>query len=290
MSNTEQRLQRTSVPTPPEPSNPKKAKTSSRSSESQSMDDSSILLDPSTSIHDLIPQQFKISDEDIQKIADAVKHTITKDIELLIYQKTAPLFQRIENLETENRQLKRDLDALEQYGRRSLIRVTGVKEEDADEDTDALVCEILGDIDPEFNTTDVERSHRVGKASAQVDELQSAEPQEVTSDSVPEPVKVRQIIVRLKNPVVKRRILQCRRNLKQYDKRKDVYINEDLTQTRNMIHAYARKLYKRKTISQVWTVNGNIRIKDKSGMIHQTNTMEDFRALVAVVDPVFTYK
>jgi hypothetical protein len=38
--------------------------------------------------------------------------------------------QKISKLETENKQLQKDLDALEQYGRRSLIRISGLSDMD----------------------------------------------------------------------------------------------------------------------------------------------------------------
>jgi hypothetical protein len=47
---------------------------------------------------------------------------------LFIHAKTEPLVQKISKLETENKQLQKDLDALEQYGRRSLIRISGLSE------------------------------------------------------------------------------------------------------------------------------------------------------------------
>jgi hypothetical protein len=38
-------------------------------------------------------------------------------------------------LETENKQLQKDLDALEQYGRRSLIRISGLSERATGDET-----------------------------------------------------------------------------------------------------------------------------------------------------------
>ena len=60
-----------------------------------------------------IPQQFAISEEDIQKIADAVKSKLSEDIVNIINEKTAPLITKIDNLEKENRKLKNEVDALE---------------------------------------------------------------------------------------------------------------------------------------------------------------------------------
>ena len=101
-----------------------------------------------------------------------------------------------------------------------------------------------------------------------------------------------QIIVRLTNPIVKRRILKCRKkqkNLKSYSKYKHVYINEDLTRTRNKIHSHARQLLKRKTIAQLWTTNGNILMKDKDNRIYETNTMDALADVVQLLDPTYEF-
>jgi hypothetical protein len=55
-----------------------------------------------------------LSEEDIDKIATAVKQKITVDIESIITAKTEPLIFRI--LERENNELMANLDSLEQYG------------------------------------------------------------------------------------------------------------------------------------------------------------------------------
>jgi hypothetical protein len=53
-----------------------------------------------------IPQQFAISDEDIQKIAHAIKSKLSEDIVKIINEKIAPLIAKIDNLEKENSKLK----------------------------------------------------------------------------------------------------------------------------------------------------------------------------------------
>ena len=56
-----------------------------------------------------------------------------------------------------------NLDSLEHYGRRSLIRLAGISECGSDEDTNVIVQKIISDIDPELSPIDIERSHRFGK-------------------------------------------------------------------------------------------------------------------------------
>ena len=106
---------------------------------------------------------LSLSEEDIDKIATAVKQKITVDIESIITAKTEPLIFKISKLERENNELMANLDSLEQYGRRSLIRVAGISAGGSDEDTNTIVQKIISDIDPDLSPTDIERSHRVGK-------------------------------------------------------------------------------------------------------------------------------
>jgi hypothetical protein len=77
-------------------------------------------------IQSSISQTVKISEDDIKKIAEAVKLSILGDIQQMIDLKNQPLIEKINVLEKVNRQLTNDLDNLEQYGRRSLIRISGI--------------------------------------------------------------------------------------------------------------------------------------------------------------------
>ena len=95
----------------------------------------------------LIRQQFAISDEDIQKIAHAVKSKLSENIVKIINEKTAPLITNIDNLEKGNSKLKNEIDALEQYGRRSLIIISGILEPAEEGDTTEKVRKIISDID-----------------------------------------------------------------------------------------------------------------------------------------------
>jgi hypothetical protein len=54
---------------------------------------------------------------------------------------------------------------LEQYGRRSLIRISGIPEPVGEVDTTETVRNLISEIDPEYKPTDVIRSHKVGKIS-----------------------------------------------------------------------------------------------------------------------------
>jgi hypothetical protein len=145
-----------------------------------------------------ISQTVKISKDDKKKLAEAVKLSILSDIQQMIDLKTRPLIEKINVLEKVNRQLTNDLDNLEQYGRISLIRKSGIPEPVGEVDTTETVRNFISETDPEYKPTDVIRSHRVGKIS---------QPGSFNS-------KTRQLIVRLADPSVKMRILRSRKNLK----------------------------------------------------------------------------
>jgi hypothetical protein len=256
------RLQRTSNPTPPEREDSKKSRRNNSSSSKKNMEKGKL----DDIIQSSISQTVKISEDDTQKNAEAVKQFILSDIQHMIDLKTQPLIEKVNVLEKVNRQLTNDLDNLEQYGNRNLIRISGIPEAVGEVDTTETVRNLISEIDPEYKSTDVIRSHRVGKISL---------PGSFNS-------KTRQIIVRLADPSVKMRILRSRKN-----QRKSVYINEDLARSRFKIFYRARQLLKTKQIENLWTRNGKIIMKEVNGTINETNTPAAFRTLVEQLAPTY---
>ena len=168
-----------------------------------------------------------------------------------------------------NEALTCQLDDLEQYTRRTNIRIYGIPEsnvENADprEDTDNLamnfVKEELGvDLKPE----DISRSHRVGKRF-----------------SKPKP-----IIVRLSRHNKKVEILQKRRVLKQNERPYNV--QEDLSQARRDILKYLSKDIPLNIIDKVWTVDGVIcmRPSQHTSTTERCTTMAKCREIVRKYSP-----
>ena len=74
-------------------------------------------------------------------------------------------------------------------------------------------------------------------------------------------------------------MISNQKNLKQYNEGKDikVYINENLTSTRAKLFSTVRKLQKDKHFSQVWTYNGNIRVKDHPGTVKSVDSVDDIQ-------------
>jgi hypothetical protein len=73
--------------------------------------------------------QVVISDQDILRITAAVKLSLQEDIAKIVSieveKAVRPLEEKIRHLETENSKLFLQIDELEQYGWRPLVRVTG---------------------------------------------------------------------------------------------------------------------------------------------------------------------
>lgn len=106
---------------------------------------------------------------------------------------------------------KYDTDKLEEYMRRDNVRLTGI-DEDEDEDETILetkVINVAAEIGVELGPRDISIAHRLGK---------------------PETGKVRPIIVRLCHRKKKSELMKKKKELK--GKPKKIYINEDLTPLR----------------------------------------------------------
>ena len=86
-----------------------------------------------------------ISDTDVLRIALTVKSLLSADLDKMVNEKVASLTSCMEVLSDENKKLRLQLDELEMYSRRSLVRIFGVAETKTD--TDAAVMEIANKIE-----------------------------------------------------------------------------------------------------------------------------------------------
>jgi hypothetical protein len=164
-------------------------------------------------------------------------------------------------LNSENGKLREDLDALEQYGRRELMRINGIPDggqQETTANTTKLVTDLVKSIDPNLNESDIIRSHRIGNP-VRVGEHGRALPP-------------RQIIVRLKDSNVK-----CRKNLKDKPEYHSVNINEDLTKIRNGIAYRARQLKKLKLVTDTWTIDGKcfVKVRDRVVLVNNVTALNN---------------
>jgi len=165
-----------------------------------------------------------------------------------------------DSLKTRITQLENAAEIAEQYSRRNCLRVTGIKENPG-ESTDEIILNMARAIDADVSLADIDRSHRVGKISA-------------TSESETEPPKPRAIIVKFATYRARRSFYKARTKSKTCGY-KNIFVNEDLTQYRNIVLYQARKLVREERLEGAWSSDGTILIKDNKDGVHRINTAAD---------------
>lgn len=224
---------------------------------------------------------FGLSDSDVMRVALQCKLLITSEIDKLVKEKvdiaTSDLKNTVVSLKDENDKLKQSIselesklstkvDDLEQYSRRSCIRISGI-EEVTDENTDEIVLQLANRLDVELNPRDIDRSHRVGA------------PKSLETDR--QPTRPREIIVKFKSYQARLALLKGRKALRR--NKEGIYINEDLTQTRKSLAYECRTLKRDRKISNTWVYNGNIFIAERNGTkvkVTQNGQLDTYRSLV----------
>ncbi|CAC5395379.1 unnamed protein product [Mytilus coruscus] len=96
-----------------------------------------------------------------EEIQNTIKSLFTIELDAILKNALEPYAQEVQVLKQENTKLKADIDSLEQYGRRELVRFSGI-DETTGENTTEIVSNIVKSIDPELADGDIIRSHRVG--------------------------------------------------------------------------------------------------------------------------------
>ena len=247
----------------------KKTRRESNPTPPQNTDSKKLRLDLSSNSSSTMGEESILSKTDLDNIASVVQAQLLPQIDKLVsaavQAATAPLLKEVDDLKSQNRILNAKIDSLEQYGRRPLMRLSGLPEcvNPNDEETVSRVSHVLTQIDKEFNEGEIERAHRIG---------------EPPSD--PSKKYNRQIIIRLKSPSIKHRILRSSKNLANISDLQDLRLNEDLTSTRGKLAYIARLLVKDNKLSQTWTSDGNIFVKDTSNKLHKCyNEIEFYETL-----------
>ncbi|KAK3105938.1 hypothetical protein FSP39_009022 [Pinctada imbricata] len=187
-----------------------------------------------TCVHTIMPDQFdKIYL--MMKVTSTLQGTCTESVQ-------------------ENEDLRRQVDALDQYNRRNSLHVTGLKEE-ADETTEKILVRELSKVGLEISPSDIDDSYRIGSAQGG---------------------RTRPIIVKFSSYRAKRRILVARRNLP-----KGVYVNDDLTSERSSIAYKARQLVKQRILNKTWISNGKIMVIDRLNRKHAIDTHANLELLAS---------
>lgn len=192
-----------------------------------------------------------IIQEAVTKAVGAVKEQYDSVISSLKAE-NAKLAAKCEVLETKLAQCVSANDDLEQYSRRNCLRISGVPQHD-DESTDNIVLEIAKKINANTNLTDIDRTHRVGSNA------------------------VKDIIVKFTSYRSRREFFSKRKTLKDSpDQRyRRVFINENLTASRNKLLYEARQLVKAKRLLSAYSMDGRIFVFDDKKHRHLISCLAD---------------
>ena len=202
-------------------------------------------------------------------LQEALRDPLTRElIAETVSQQMKQLVSKVNQLEESNTFLKERVqmletrqDSLDQYSRRSCLRISTPWKEEHGEDTDELTIKAASLAGVTLTKSEIEVSHRVGRKDMQQ--------------------RPRQIIVKLSQLKKRQEMYRSRNQLKSASNTLEdaIFFNEDLTTTRSEIAHRARKLKQSKRITDTWTVNGAILLRDLRGTIVKIVTpkeMDDF--------------
>ena len=168
----------------------------------------------------------------------------------------------IGDLKTRVVKLEDSLDDTEQYtcSRRANLRIQG--NPGAGENACAKVLDVINNammFQPLLSTNNIVRSHHLGRQT--------------------EPARPRTMIVRFQSERTRDSVYYARSGLK--TRNQDVqpalrlFVNEDLTQRRSLMAYQTRKLRAEKKLSDCWTHNGQIIVKENNNTIRRIFSPQD---------------
>ena len=161
--------------------------------------------------------------------------------------------EKITALEHRIEELELKADDQEQYSRRTSVRIYGVAETPGED-----VLTLSKNIFKEMNLTPaINRVHRVGPP-------RNPPSSEISSPSTPVPAP-RPILCQFISYPDKASVMKKRSTLSTNYSR--VFVNEDLTRKRAKILFTARKMKREKLITDCWSHDGRIAIKDNNNKI-----------------------
>lgn len=211
--------------------------------------------------HDDFAQAF-IKALQNQSVITALKQAFTSDLlveinELKVLvkekdEKIKHLNQRVSDLEIKS-------DDLEQYSRRNSLRVYGIQEREFENPVEITREMFKQELDIDIQPQALDRVHRVGKKSSNE--------------------KGRPLLVKFATYRDRDQVYRAKSRLKKDQASKTIFINEDLTRPRAQLLFLARRLKRDKKISDCWTHDGKILIKNGHGKIVPINKKEQLEQL-----------
>lgn len=214
-----------------------------------------------------IPLSSGLSDGDVLRIASQLKLLLQDEVEKLVDARVslvlAPLKEELENLKADMKTLIAKNDDLEQYSRRTCLRISGIRES-RNEDVSQIVLNLANRIGAGIDPSDIDRTHRVGK-------LRGAEGADNANAEIRG--RGREIIVKFTNYNARLKFLKGRAVLR--NENANIFINEDLTKVRKTLAYECRRLKKAKGIKNTWIYDGNIYIEDVRDQRIRISSVDD---------------
>ena len=215
---------------------------------------------------------ISLTDADVTRIALQMKTILRDEIQQLVaievQKATEELHANIHQLKKTNesltitvQELQLKIDDLEQYSRRSCVRISGVSDTDG-ENVTGIVMDLANRIHADVTPRDIDRSHRVGSKFDRNRDNGNRR-------------KDRDIIVKFTNSSARLEFLKGRKVLR--EQKAKVFINEDLTSSRMELAFECREL-KRSNPTRViktWTYNVNVFVQDNDGKKTKIMTKTD---------------
>ncbi|MEW8544979.1 MAG: hypothetical protein AB2693_15750 [Candidatus Thiodiazotropha sp.] len=205
-----------------------------------------------------------LTDQDFIRIAQLVKtmlhDEINQIVDLKVSSATAALQTELDDVKArcarladEVTLLKSKHDDIEQYSRRMCLRISGIDESE-NEDVNKLVLEFAARVGANIGPGDIDRAHRIGKIR-----------NNDTNSGARSPRK-HEIIIKFTNSSARLSLLRGRAKLREQNVR-NIFINEDLTPTRNELAFECRRIMRIRTskIKKTWVYAGYPHILDDSG-------------------------
>ena len=172
----------------------------------------------------------------------SLKDTVIKKLQ----EENERLRVKCQQLENKVAFIESSHDALEQYGRRSNLVISGIPDSVQDSELESTVTSILSDIDVNVESREVEDCHRIGKSNN----------------------GSKKTIIRFINRKYCKKALLNRKQLEKIDLKKHqfvsgtrIFINENLMVKNEHLAFNCRQLKKRNYIFATFTKNGTVYIK-----------------------------
>lgn len=191
------------------------------------------------------PQEINISAEQMKQLEER----LTKSLQLVVAatmkeemkQLRAELElskQVVKKLESDNVELTKQVNDLQQYIRRENVLITNYPEQ-PNENIEAILCQLGEKIGVPLNyKVDIQAAHRNPSKSA-----------------------VKPIIVRFTNRQVRNAFIKAAKNKKLKLKNNNIYVNDHLSPSNSKLYYEARMLVRAKKLKASWTTAGKIFVK-----------------------------